>query len=172
MSSIQSTPDNAAGRGKLRSRKISTKIDMTPMVDLAFLLLTFFILTTQLIKPFAMDVSMPEKPDSPDFQPEVSPKQVLTLVLGANDKIFWYTGDAPVVGQTNFSSRGIRKLLIDKDHLIRKMYVFVKASDQARYKNVVDILDELSITHIQHYSMVDITPADIALIKKSNHSGV
>src|SRR5258708_28260297 len=107
--------DSGGGKkkgGKIRSKKSSTKIDMTPMVDLAFLLLTFFILTTTFSKPQTMEITMPEKPKPEDVQPLVNERKVLTLVLGSNDKIYWYIGITdPKVEVTNFSKEGIRKLL-------------------------------------------------------------
>src|SRR5205809_6654591 len=78
--------------GKVRVKKASTKIDMTPMVDLAFLLLTFFILTTTLNKPQTMELTMPEKPKNEEKLPEVNEKKVVTLILGANNKVYWYHG--------------------------------------------------------------------------------
>ncbi len=79
--------------GKVRSKKTSTRIDMTPMVDLAFLLLTFFVMTTTLNKPQTMEITMPEKPKTEDKQPMVNEKRVLTLVLGGDDKVYWYLGN-------------------------------------------------------------------------------
>src|ERR1700755_1207826 len=78
--------------GKVRSKKSSTKIDMTPMVDLAFLLLTFFMLTTTFNKPQTMEITMPEKPKPEDKQPLVNDQKVLTLMLGKDNKIYWYIG--------------------------------------------------------------------------------
>ncbi|HEX8059730.1 MAG TPA: biopolymer transporter ExbD, partial [Cyclobacteriaceae bacterium] len=80
------------GDGKVRSKKSSTKIDMTPMVDLAFLLLTFFMLTTTFNKPQTMEIIMPEKPKEEEDQPLVNEKKVLTLLLSKDDKIYWYIG--------------------------------------------------------------------------------
>src|SRR5690348_17888292 len=96
--------------GKVRSKKSSTKIDMTPMVDLAFLLLTFFMLTTTFNKPQTMEITMPDKPKKDDVVPEVNEKKVLTLVLGENDKVYWYKGITdPKLEVANFSADGIRK---------------------------------------------------------------
>src|SRR5687767_2685866 len=98
---------------KVRSKKTSTRIDMTPMVDLAFLLLTFFVMTTTLNKPQTMEITMPEKPKDETEAPKVNEREVLTIVLGESDKVYWYTGITdPKVELTNFSSTGIRKILL------------------------------------------------------------
>jgi biopolymer transport protein ExbD len=153
--------------GKVRSKKSSTRIDMTPMVDLAFLLLTFFILTTTLSKPQTMEINMPEKPKENDKQPEVNEKKVLTLVLGANDKVYWYVGiTEPEAKKTNFSKDGIRKVLVEKKAEIRDLIVLIKAMDEAKYKNLVDILDEMTISNVQRFAIVDITPADKEIVRQ------
>ena len=152
--------------GKIRSKKSSTKIDMTPMVDLAFLLLTFFMLTTTFNKPQTMEIIMPEKPKKEDQQPMVNEKKVITLVLGENDKIYWYQGiTEPTVEQTSFSKDGVRKVLLEHNAAIKDMLVLIKPTDQSRYKNVVDILDEMTISNIKRYALVDVTPVDLDLIK-------
>jgi biopolymer transport protein ExbD len=154
--------------GKVRSKKTSTRIDMTPMVDLAFLLLTFFVMTTTLNKPQTMEITMPEKPKAEDEAPKVNEREVLTLVLGENDKVYWYTGITdPKVEVTNFSATGIRKVLLTKKNEIPKLVVLIKALDEAKYKNMVDILDEMNINVIQRYALVDITPVDKELIKEA-----
>jgi len=154
--------------GKVRSKKTSTRIDMTPMVDLAFLLLTFFVMTTTLNKPQTMEITMPEKPKVEDKQPLVNEKRVLTLVLGGEDKVYWYLGITdPKVELSNFSNDGIRKVLLQQNAQIKEMVVLIKPSDQSKYKNVVDILDEMNISNIARFALVDITPVDKELIKDS-----
>ncbi|MBL7833605.1 MAG: biopolymer transporter ExbD [Cyclobacteriaceae bacterium] len=154
--------------GKVRVKKSSTRIDMTPMVDLAFLLLTFFVMTTTLNKPQAMQVTMPDKPKDGDEQPEVNEKNVLTLVLGENDKIYWYMGITdPKVEVADFSATGIRKVLLEKKAELPKLIVLIKSMDEARYKNMVDILDEMNISSVQRFALVDITPVDKELVKES-----
>ena len=154
--------------GKVRSKKTSTRIDMTPMVDLAFLLLTFFVMTTTLNKPQTMEITMPEKPKAEDKQPMVNEKRVLTVVLGGEDKIYWYLGITdPKVELSNFSNDGIRKVLLQQNAQINEMVVLIKPSDQSKYKNVVDILDEMNISNIARFALVDITPVDKELIKDS-----
>lgn len=155
--------------GKVRSKKSSTKIDMTPMVDLAFLLLTFFMLTTTFNKPQTMEITMPEKPKEEDKLPEVNEKKVVTLILGANDKVYWYNGITdPEVKVTDFSANGIRKVLLTQNSQIPGMIILIKPSEDSRYKNMVDILDEMNITNMQRFALVKITQEDKDLVKESN----
>lgn len=154
--------------GKVRAKKSSTRIDMTPMVDLAFLLLTFFVMTTTLNKPQTMEITMPEKPKPGDEMPEINEKNVLTLVLGEDDKIYWYVGITdPAVEVSNFSATGIRKILLAKKAELPKLVVLIKAMDEAKYKNMVDIMDEMNISAMQRFALVDITPTDVQLVKES-----
>jgi biopolymer transport protein ExbD len=151
--------------GKIRSKKTSTRIDMTPMVDLAFLLLTFFVMTTTLNKPQTMEIAMPED-DKEEKAPQVNEKHVLTIIMGENDKIYWYMGITdPEVKITNFSPNGIRKLLLEKKRDIPKLVVLIKSMDESKYKNMVDILDEMNITSTQRYAIVDVTSTDKELVK-------
>jgi biopolymer transport protein ExbD len=93
----------------------------------------------------------------------------LTLILGKNDRIFWYVGITnPKVEIANFSANGIRKVLLQKNQEIRNMIVLIKPDDTSNYKNMVDILDEMTISNIQRYALVDITPVEKELIKNLN----
>jgi biopolymer transport protein ExbD len=155
--------------GKVRSKKASTRIDMTPMVDLAFLLLTFFVMTTTLNKPQTMEITMPEEAKDEDKPPMVNEKRVLTLVLGDQDKVYWYVGiTEPTIEVTDFSASGVRQVLLKENAAIKEMVVLIKPSEESRYKNMVDILDEMNITNIQRYALVEITDVDKELIKESN----
>jgi biopolymer transport protein ExbD len=155
--------------GKVRVKKASTKIDMTPMVDLAFLLLTFFILTTTLNKPQTMELTLPEDPKPEDKLPEVNEKKVVTVILGADDKVYWYHGITdPEVKVTNYDDTGIRKVLLEKNKEIPGMIILIKPAPESRYKNVVDILDEMTITNMQRFAMVKITETDKELVKEAS----
>jgi biopolymer transport protein ExbD len=115
-----------------------------------------------------MEITMPEKPKPEDKQPEVNEKKVLTLVLGENDKVYWYVGiTEPEAKRTDFSKDGIRKVLVEKKSEIRDMIVLIKATDQSKYKNMVDILDEMTISNIQRFAIVDITPADKEIVRQT-----
>jgi biopolymer transport protein ExbD len=143
--------------------RISTKIDMTPMVDLAFLLITFFMLTTTFSKPTVMQLQMPIDEGPKINVPET---RTTTIILGKNDQVFYYTGIRnPKLEYTNYAAKGIRKVIIDKLHNTHNGPIFViKAMENSRYKNVIDILDEMEITNAQTYALVDITPEDISLV--------
>jgi len=170
MSEINSIHNEGPERVRIRSKKLSTRIDMTPMVDLAFLLLTFFILTTTLQKKSAMEIVMPEKPDENHPQPSLNEKHLLTLLLDGNDKIYWYQGMSnPKLEVITNSHAPVYSLLVKKNHEIEKMVIFLKATDRANYKNIVNVLDEMSLAKIDRYYITDITNEDEHLIKSAMH---
>lgn len=116
---------------KKRAKKSSTKIDMTPMVDLAFLLLTFFMLTTTFSKPKTMELNMPADPKDLKDQPKV--KNAITFLLTENNRVYWYYGEfkptETKLEKTNFSKDGIHKILLEdynKDVATRIMELEVK----------------------------------------------
>src|SRR6195952_4573161 len=78
--------------GKVRSKKASTRVDLTAMVDLAFLLITFFIFTTTLQKPKAMDLTMPDKDEIKQTNLPVPETRTMTILLGSKNKVEWYMG--------------------------------------------------------------------------------
>jgi biopolymer transport protein ExbD len=117
------TGDEGGGKkkhAKKRAKKSSTRIDMTPMVDLGFLLLTFFILTTTFNKPQAMEINMPikDKDLTEDQKNKVPANHTLNLLLTDKNVVYWYFGVAdpakplPSLTKTNYSKDGIRKMLI------------------------------------------------------------
>jgi biopolymer transport protein ExbD len=149
--------------GKVRAKKQSTRIDMTPMVDLAFLLLTFFILTSAFNKHRAMDLTMPDKTDTSKVMP-IREKNVLNLVLAKDDKIYWWIGLSPPVEVTNYSKDGIRKILLERSEANPDLMVIIKPQDESRYENMVDLLDEIEITRVKRHAIVDFTEDDKILI--------
>jgi biopolymer transport protein ExbD len=161
-------------KGKKKGRKkMSTRIDLTPMVDLGFLLVTFFMLTTTFSKPQTMEINLPVKPKEEvpeEEQNALKASKALTILIDGDNKLFWYQGLAtePIEGptETNFTADGIRKVLLDKNATIQDMVVLIKPTDEAVYKNVVDILDEMNICNIKRFALVDIAPEDLELLKK------
>lgn len=160
-------------KGKKKGRKkMSIRVDLTPMVDLGFLLVTFFMLTTTFSKPQTMEINLPVKPKGElkeEQQNALKASKAFTVLIGNDNKLYWYMGlpNAPSEGpnETNFSADGIRKILQEKNNSVKDMVVLIKPTDYANYKNVVDILDEMNISNIKRYALVDITPEDLQLIE-------
>ena len=194
------------GKGKKKAKKHGTHIDMTPMVDLACLLLTFFMLTTAFNKPKVMAIILPEKPKENEKPPELDKSRALNILLVEHDKILWYNGLAdpnkilPTLSQTDFTKEGVRKLLlqrnkelygkisklnkdvvegkikIPRDTLearIKRMQkddrfgpiVLIKAADSVKYRNLVDIMDEMVIANVARYTLVDINQVEKMMVK-------
>jgi len=193
--------------GKVRSKKASTRVDLTPMVDLGFLLITFFMLATTLIKPQTMEINLPrnDKIEKKD-QTLVKASKSITIILAKNNKIFYFFGDGktdpvtkgPVQVQTaDFSKTGIRQMLLDRNApivaLIKELrkekerirmsdeeyrkkaaqvrsgdaaaIVMITATDEAKYDNLVNILDEMQICNVSKYAIVDLSTLHKDLIK-------
>src|SRR6516162_3171648 len=101
------------GPGVKKGKKLSTRVDLTPMVDLGFLLITFFIFTTTMSQPTAMRLFLPKDVDKPEEQNKVKSSAVLTIMLGKADQVYYYEGDDPAKLQgTNF--KAIRDVILDK----------------------------------------------------------
>lgn len=119
--------DDGGGKGKKRGKKGSARIDMTPMVDLGFLLLTFFVLTSTFAKPKTMSLVYPAKEVDPGpNKPEVN--NAITFIISDN-RLFYYKGEfypegnpkgqpATVLTETDFGPTGIRKLLADENKFV------------------------------------------------------
>jgi biopolymer transport protein ExbD len=150
--------------GKVRAKKMSTKIDMTPMVDLAFLLLTFFILTTTFNKPKTMEVTMPDKVVDEKDQTKINENDILNLVLAEDNKIYWWIGLNPPVETTNYSQNGVRKVLMEHNKANPKIMILIKPKDESKYENMVDILDEMDITATKRFAIVEFTEDDKTII--------
>lgn len=206
--------DSGSEKGKhkkIRAKKSSTHIDMTPMVDLAFLLLTFFILTTTFSKPKTMDITMPVKDKVEDEdRTKVPASQTMSVLLTENDRIIWYKGidDPSVPPATNIASFSPgapnsihtvlleqnklvynqvqmvedsvkRGLIEDKEDVIKQhkawvkaaekkgLIVLIKPDDKSKYKNLVDMLDEMLVCNVGRYAIVDLTDSEKELIKNT-----
>src|ERR1043165_8855283 len=201
------TGDGGGGKhAKKRAKKSSTRIDMTPMVDLAFLLLTFFVLTSTFAKPKTMEINYPAEPE--DKKDQIKVNNALTFILSKDNQIYYYYGEFYPAGnekglppttlsKTSYEADGLRKLLLDKNaptikaidklteqikkkeiadttykRLVNRekglkeaLTVLIKADDQAVYKNVIDVVDELNISNICKYAVVDLGAKELELLK-------
>lgn len=201
MADVQPQGGGGGGRhGKKRAKRSSTHIDMTPMVDLAFLLLTFFILTTTMYKPSTLQLTFPVPQDEQDKKELQKVANAMTVFLTKDDQILYYK-DAfePGVTQltrTNFSE--ITKVLIEnnrstfeqvqelrrrynaneidqlafdtlKNNLEKRdeaLFVIIKPDKDAKYRNMIDMVDEMDITGVGKYAVQDtIKPTELALLE-------
>lgn len=189
--------------GKKRPKKGTTHIDMTPMVDLMCLLITFFMLTTAFNKPKVMEIVLPDKITKDVEPPKIADSRTLNIVLGPNNIVFWYPGKPDVTKPlqvTDFSATGIRQILLDRNQAlfdkieqfqkdviagkinirpdslnsaIKKLktdddtgpIVLIKFYKKAKYKNLVDIIDEMSIVGIARYIITDINYIEEGMVE-------
>ncbi|OON68292.1 ExbD/TolR family protein [Hymenobacter sp. CRA2] len=162
----------AESRGtKPRAKKHAFRLDMTPMVDLAFLLLTFFMLTTTFSKPNVMQLTMPVKPDINDVPPVIVEADALTLILDGKNRVHYFYGlnDAQNPAElhtTGFSADGLRQVLLKQRQRSPRTVVLIKTTPDATYRDMVDALDEMTITGQKKYAVVDTSPADLALLHR------
>lgn len=166
------TNNPKAGSGRAGRLKQLPRVDLTAMVDLAFLLITFFMLTTTLTKPQLLEVAMPV--DAP-IPLGVSEERTMTICLGSDNKLLWYKGalEKPLIKPVidNYQRSGIQKTLFEQVKEIKTisgkdLIVLIKPSDKSNYKNLVDILDEMKITHVASYAIVDITKEELDIMKE------
>jgi biopolymer transport protein ExbD len=166
--------------GKVRSKKANSKVDLTAMVDLAFLLITFFMLTTTLSKPQSMPLGLPDKDDDPTKKKDmkVDENRTLTVLLGDNDKMVYYMGllATPIAGPKDISygKEGIRKELLKRKASViqytgnkdKGLIVIIKPSKKSNYRNLVDILDEMAIVGVPSNAIVnDFSPEELKLLE-------
>ncbi|WP_345947853.1 biopolymer transporter ExbD [Mucilaginibacter sp. PAMB04274] len=169
MAELNASPEK---NGDKKVRKTNNlRVDLTAMVDLAFLLVTFFMLTTTLTKPRAMDLAMPvDGPSDP-----VPQSRTVTLCLGKDNKVLLYQGmpETAMPSVLDFSKNGLRKALLDAKERIyaatgKDVVVLVKPSNHSVYGNLVNTLDELNISQNSRYAIVDISAQDIDMLKKQS----
>ena len=160
------------GPGVKKSKKLSTRVDLTPMVDLGFLLITFFIFTTTMSQPTAMKLSMPDDRVKPDEQNKTKESATLTILLGKDNHVYYFEGilDAAGAGLKSSSFKDIRNEIISKKSRTdaKDFMVILMPSDQSTYQNVVNILDEMTINDVKRYALVNIDPTYAALVQKTD----
>jgi biopolymer transport protein ExbD len=167
-------------KGLPRAKKHSLKVDMTPMVDLGFLLITFFVITARLTEPRGTDLNMPhEGPFTP-----VADSGTLTVLIGG-DKILYYQGnweDASKnhqVLQTSLDLKtGFGKIIREKQQWLDQhplkgegrtaLMVLIKAGDNANYSQAIDALDEMLINRVIRYALVKLSPDELVYLNTAN----
>jgi biopolymer transport protein ExbD len=152
--------------GKKKAKHHSTRIDMTPMVDLMCLLITFFMLTTAFSKSKVMEIALPEKKPV-DNPPQVPKARIVNIILGPENKVFWYPGmvenpkSPPPLQETNFSDQGIRKMLLERNKFLFKK---VAAFREKTIKENPTMSRDSLLANIKRFNKLD-DSGPIVLIK-------
>ncbi len=159
------------GPGVKKGKKLSTRVDLTPMVDLGFLLVTFFVFTTTMETPTAMNMNEPNDKDTSQAQ-KVKNSGAMTILLGKQNQVYYYFGQLdPNTLSEQFKSttfKQVRDLIVEKKKATPPgdlMYI-IKSSDESTFKNAINILDEMTISDIEpgHYAESPITDTEQKLI--------
>ncbi|WP_379969380.1 ExbD/TolR family protein [Epilithonimonas sp. UC225_85] len=148
--------------GKKTQNKKPIRVDMTPMVDLGFLLITFFMFTTNFSKPNVMDVGLPAKGPHPPT--DINIKNQITFILGKDGRVFYYQDE-----KKNLNDKSLTEVSFDKFQVAKtieaakanaidekKFTVIIKPADDSQYKTMVDMLDELAITKSERYGISEL----------------
>lgn len=199
------------GGGKGKPKKLNLRVDFTPMVDMNMLLICFFMFCTSLSKPQTMDIVLPTKDNqelSEDEKNKVKDSKAITLILGEDNKVYYYFGkpnyeDYTSLKETDYSPEGLRAMLLDRNakavakmtELRRKRLrreineeqfkkeasevrndpdgevVVIKPTDSSTYKNLVDALDEMQITSIGKYAIIEMSEGDNYLVENLKTKG-
>ncbi len=158
---------NNSKRGKSTAAKKSVRVDLTPMVDLGFLLITFFVFTTTVTRAKVMDLVSPY--DKTTERDGICNSCVLTLLLAKNDQVFYYSGELATATVANTNFREVRNLIQQKKRAVkaipgRELVLVIKASDDASFKNFIDITDEVSINTVKRYYLDELSAAEKKLL--------
>ena len=170
MTDITENYSNQKTSAKRRQKKLNLRIDMTPMVDLGFLLISFFIFTTQMTKPSATNLFMPH---DGDFMPLPESKS-MTIIIGNKSDLYYYFGTEEVaikqqlIIQSGYSESEIGNLIRAKQKALGStkddLMIVIKAGNNSDYKNLVDMLDEMLVNRVKHYSITDLSIQEEAFL--------
>ena len=181
MAHIENSSTERKGKSFACTKKHILRIDMTPMVDLGFLLITFFVFETSLSTPKAADLFMPKE----GYPTSLPNSLALTILLDDDNKVFYYEGDFKAAAnnnqifETNFSTtQGIGKVIREKQLGIaaskkfkeggQGMMLLIKPTSASVYKNVIDALDEVMINDIKKYALVEPSQEELNFLKRTN----
>lgn len=158
--------DTAAPRGHdkkkkkhKKMRRLGIRLDMTPMVDVAFLLLTFFMLTTTMNRPQTMEINIPPG----ESTVEVAESNLLTLRVKEDGSIFWNIGVEP---PQKVEYKALRALMVGKLQQNPKLITLIKVDRKGKYHMMVDIMDELNLANVTRFSLAPMQEADKQVLAK------
>ncbi|MBP6672044.1 MAG: biopolymer transporter ExbD [Bacteroidetes bacterium] len=151
--------------GKKKRKRINVRVDMTPMVDVAFLLLTFFMLTTSMSKPQTMEINLPPtNQDGKVNDVQVAASNLLTVRVRDDFKVFWNIGEDDPVAVDGSDRKAklvsLGKLLKERSASNPKLITLIKIDDKAKYIDMVDVMDEMNINGITRFSIAPMAEKD------------
>ena len=154
--------DKKKKKGK-KKRRLGVRVDMTPMVDVAFLLLTFFMLTTTMNRPQTMEINLP--PDS-KVKVEIAQSNLLTILVNEKGTIYYGIGDFKNAPPEKIAFKDLRATLKQKNQENPKLVTLIKIDRKGKYTAMVDIMDELNLANVTRFSLAPLVDADKALLDK------
>src|ERR1700748_1881775 len=151
--------------GVKKAKKLSTRVDFNLMVDLGLLLIPLSMFPTTMSQPTAMKLNLPKDTDKPDEQNKLKESAALTVMPGKANNVYYYEGLDPTKIQTS-NFKGIRDVILNKKRSTdpKDFMVIIKPTQDATYKNTVDMLDEMKIDDVKRYALVDITPDEYKIV--------
>lgn len=158
MAEVNNNPTQKQRKGRSFFAKKSVKVDLTPMVDLGFILVTFFVFTTSMVEPKVMDVINPNDSDS-TTKDEICESCVMTVLLGKENKIWYYEGSEQnaVYKETTYDASGVRQVIAQKKQQVKSLFgkdrfvLIIKPLENSGFKNLVDMIDESHINMVKRY---------------------
>jgi biopolymer transport protein ExbD len=163
MAAVETGQTRAHGKQKKKKRRVGVRIDMTPMVDVVLLLLTFFMLTTAFMKPQAMEINLPpNKTQTVD----VAESKLLILRVSSNFTIYWSVGSDTKLQKIDF--KDLRSFLSDRNKTTPGLIALLKIDRDATFKNMVDVMDTfVNTAKLERFSIAPMTDADKKLMAKA-----
>ena len=161
------------GPGVKKSKKKMVRVDMTPMVDLGFILITFFVFTSTMSTPTAMNLFLPKDTEKDNEQTKTKESGTLTILLGNNRNVYYYEGILNTATGDNFvptSFDDIRNVILKKKRTTNAddFMVVIKPGPESTMGSVVDVLDEMTINVVKRYALVDISDAELNFVKQGD----
>lgn len=158
---VAESKSHSKGKKRKKGRRLGIRIDMTPLVDVAFLLLTFFMFTTSMSRPQTMEINLP--PDK-EVKVEVAESNLMTLRVNDKGDIFWAMG---IESPKRVEYKDLRAFLRDKLQSNPKLIVVLKIDRTGKYNTMVNLIDEINLSNITRFSLAPMLDADKALVAKA-----
>ena len=158
--------NNRHAQSNNKKFRAALRVDLTPMVDLGFLLITFFVFTTTISETKVLKLVMPKDSHDSTF---IKQSGALVLLPAGSNKIFFYYGnDKTMRGPADI--KDTRRIILEKKSTVaqKDLFIIIKPTDDADYGQIVQILNEMSINDVTHYAISDLEESESRLIADKN----